>query len=144
MSVVVEILKILLYASWCIFTVYTYFQLKRKMKDLAIRNNITMPFECKKCHTVYEYSYSEYLKIIKKIRNEYITRLGGTIHRYREFKYPCEICGTKQWQKQLRFHPFFGTECHSEFKSILIKAGLKVVIAGLLAPLGMYLLSTIA
>lgn len=144
MSIVVEILKILLFASWCIFTIYTYFQLKRNMKDLAIRNNVTVPFECKKCHTVHEYPYSEYLKIIKRVRNEYTSRYGRTIHRYREFKYPCEICGTKQWQKLLRFHPFLGSTCQSEFKSILIRAVVKVVIAGFLAPLGMYLLSTIA
>lgn len=141
MGILLEILKGIVFLSWICFTVYSYFKLKKAMRTLAVKHNLTVPFECCRCHTVFDYPYEVYLKIARKVRNDYITRLGNSITRYREFKYLCEKCGSDQWQKQLKIQPFQGSTCAHEFTSLLVKAAIKVFVAGLLTPLFIILLS---
>lgn len=141
MQIIIEILKIILFLSWILFTVYTFFQLKRNTKTLANKCKLTVPFECKKCHSIFEYPYDVYLKIIKVVRTDYQARFGAGIRRYKEFKFLCKKCGSKQWQRQIRLYPFVGSPCEAEYRYLLIKAVAKIFVIGILASLSLSLLS---
>lgn len=143
MQIIIEILKVIIFLSWTLFLVYTFFRLKRDMRALDNKYNLIVPFECKKCHTVFDYPYDTYLKIIKKVRNDYQARFGSGIHRSKEFKYLCEKCGSKQWQRQMRLYPFSGSIHEPEYRSLFVRTMAKVFVVSLLVPLCMFLLSAI-
>lgn len=140
MDVVLEIIRILIFVSWITFILYTYFRFKKEIKDLANRYDIRVPFQCKECHSIYNYPYETYLRIVKRIRKEYSARFGSGIHRSREYKCPCEKCGTNQWQKQLQLFPFSGSACQAQYRNLLIKMAVKLFAGSFLVVFGMSIL----
>lgn len=119
--IIIKILQILVFASWIAFILYSYFRWRKKLVEVAEKNNLTVAFECKKCQTIHRYPYSEFLKIIRKVRNEKTIRSGTRIYRQREYKYECSQCQSKQWQKQIDINPFFQEKSKAGFSSITYK-----------------------
>lgn len=129
------IAQILVFVGWISFTIYSFFNARKKIKNLANSNGLKVSFECKKCHTIHNYSYDEYTKIVRKVRNETTVRNFSSIKRTKEYKYPCQVCESKQWQKQLTINPFIGTPNEKEYFKIFIFFVIKVFACGIFVAL---------
>ena len=129
------IIQILIFIGWIGFTTYSVFDARKKIKTLAEVNDLKIPFECKKCHTIHEYSFEEYTKIVHKVRNETTIRTFNSVKRTKEYKYPCSICGSKQWQVLQKINVFSGTPYQKEHFSIIKILIFKVFACGILVVL---------
>lgn len=105
------------------------------MRILANENGLTVPLECKKCHTIHQYPFDEYLKIIRRVRNETEVRSFNSVKRIKEYKYPCSVCNSKQWKILYKIHPFINTPYQEEYSKIIISAIVKVLVCSILAVL---------
>lgn len=133
----ITIAQIIVYVLWLSFTIYSYFNLKKKIKNLANTNEITVPFQCKKCQTIHQYTFDEYLKTIRKVRNTTTVRIntfptGSIVRRAREYKDICKTCNSKQWLILLKIHVFSDTSCEQEHRKLVFSTIIQVVICSFL------------
>lgn len=129
------IIQILIFIGWISFTTYSVFDVRKKIRTLAKKNKLKVPFECKKCQTIHQYSFEEYTKIVHKVRNETTIKTFNSVKRTKEYKYPCPTCGSKQWQVLQKINPFVGTPYQKEYFSIIKILIFKIFTCGILVVL---------
>ena len=101
---IIIIIQISLFVLWIFFSIYFFIELRKKTKILSEVYNVTCKMECNFCHYTRDYTYNEYLKIIRKPRKEKAQTAGfpiGKIERRIEYRFLCESCNTKQYHKIL-------------------------------------------
>lgn len=79
------------------FAVYLLLDVRKKVKLLAVNNGIKVAFKCTNCKNPTEYSYTEYMQIVKKPLNK-IQNFSKTRNKY---LFNCATCDTKKFQELL-------------------------------------------
>ena len=126
---IVIIIQVVLFITWIVLVVYFYFEMRRKIKALAAEYNATIPMECKSCHYKREYTYDEYLKIIRKPRNEIQKKTLGKTSTKLEYRFRCEGCNEKH------YHKIVYDEV--QLPEAYTKKNLRIIVTGILKILGL-------
>lgn len=122
--------KILLAAGiviWVSIAIYILIDARKKVKLLGEKYRISYPFQCIECKHIKNYTYSQYMEIVKKPRNTF-----RTFTRVRsQYLFHCDECQKNNYQEivseQIPSNPAF----ERKRQKILIFFLLKEIVLGI-------------
>ena len=95
---------------WIGLAIYLLIATRKKIKILGEKFGIFYPFQCIKCNQITNYSYSEYMQIVKKPRNKFST--FTTVRN--QYLFHCDKCDKNEYQEilyeQIQSNPAFEKE----------------------------------
>ena len=106
---------------WVGLAIYLLIDTRKKIKKLGEKFDIFYPFQCVECKQINNYSYSEYMKIVKKPRNKSST--FTTVRN--QYLFHCNNCNKREYQEilygQIQSNPEFEKERRKTVLMLLLK-----------------------
>lgn len=106
---------------WIGFAIYLHIDTRKKIKKLGEKFDIFYPFQCIECKQITNYSYSEYMQIVKKPRNKSST--FTTVRN--QYLFQCSRCNKNEYQEilygQIQSNPEFEKERRKTILVFLLK-----------------------
>lgn len=96
-NIVSKLPLIIGFLVWISVAIYFLFEVKKKIKLLAAKNEVNVVFECTNCKNTEEYTYSDYMGIVKEPRNK-SQNFSSTQNQY---FFNCKKCNSKHFQNLL-------------------------------------------
>ncbi|WP_026976797.1 hypothetical protein [Flavobacterium tegetincola] len=113
---------------WVVLAIYLLIDTRKKVKLLGEKFNIFYPFQCGKCNKIKNYSYTEFMQIVKKPRNKFTTFKGVRD----QYLFYCEECNKNEFQEILYQQIPSNPEFVKENRKIILLFFLKEFAVGIL------------
>lgn len=95
--IIKSILLGIILVIWIAFAIYLLMDVRKKVRQLGEKFGVFYPFECTVCKQIKNYSYTEYMEIVKKPRKKFSTFI--TVRN--QYLFQCDACGDKKYQEIL-------------------------------------------
>lgn len=122
-----KILLALIIVIWVFIAVYILIDARKKVRLLGEKHRISYPFQCIECKHIKNYTYSQYMEIVKKPRNT-IKTFGKVRNQY---LFHCDECQKNNYQEIVSDHIPSNPEFEKERQKILIFFLLKEIVLGI-------------
>jgi hypothetical protein len=122
--------KILLGAGiviWVFIAVYILSDARKKVRLLGEKHRISYPFQCIECKHIKNYTYSQYMEIVKKSRNTF--KMFGRVRN--QYLFHCDECQKNTYQEIIYQQIPLNPEFEKERQKMLIFLLVKEVVLGL-------------
>ena len=114
-------------AIWVFIAVYILIETRKKVKLLAEKHRVSYPFQCPECQHIKNYTYSQYMEIVKRPTNQL-----KTFSKVRnQHLFHCDKCQKNTYQEIVYEHIPLNPQFEKERQKILIFFLVKEVVLGL-------------
>jgi hypothetical protein len=112
---------------WVSIAIYILIDARKKVKLLGEKHHISYPFQCIECKYIKNYTYSQYMEIVKKPRSTFKT-FTGVINQY---LFHCDKCQKNNYQEIVSQQIPSDLAFERERQKILIFFLLKEIVLGI-------------
>ena len=124
-----KILMVFILIIWISLAMFLLNDTRKKIKLIGERYNIFYPFQCINCKEIINYSYTEFIQIVKKPRNK-----SSTFGKVRnQYLFHCEKCGKNKFQEILYEQIQSNPEFEKKRRNIVLMFLLKEIVLGISA-----------
>ncbi len=124
-----KILMVFIFIVWISLSIILLLNTRQKIKSLGETHSIFYPFQCLDCKGITNYSYSEFMQIVKKPRNK-ISTFGKVRNQY---LFHCEKCGKNKFQEILYEQIQSNPEFEKKRRNIVLMFLLEEIVLGISA-----------